>query len=150
MKKIIFPVIAVLSGAMSSHFVSPVAAQQLALKNFNGGSYVSGGFGMDERARLRSIAKGENLELSFALRNKEYLDGANVRIKNSKGATVLETVSEGPLFYATLPAGAYTVSATALGKTLTQNVQVPTKGQARVYFAWNASNELISQSVAQR
>ena len=69
MKKIILPVIAhfVVLGLMASNFVSGVAAEELTVKTSNGFSYLSGGFGEDERERLRSIAVGDNLELSFAL-----------------------------------------------------------------------------------
>jgi hypothetical protein len=140
----------VLSAVVASNGAPLVVADELAVKTMNGVSYASGGFGIDERQRLRSLAKGDNLELSFALATKEYLDGADLAIKDGKGATVLETVSDGPLFYARLPEGSYTVAATALGKTLIRKVQVPAKGQARVHFAWHGANELISQSVVQR
>ena len=90
MKKIILPIIAqfvVLGGLVASNFVSGVAAEELTMKTSNGVSYLSGGFGEDERERLRSIARGDNLELSFALQNTEYLDGANVLIKTPRETT---------------------------------------------------------------
>ena len=103
--------------------------------------YLSGGFGVDERQALQQKAKGDNLELSFALLNKRYLGGANLIIKDSKGTDIFEGASDGPLFYAKLPEGKYTVAATAEGKTLTQVVHVPAKGQARVFFAWPSAEE---------
>lgn len=152
MKKIILPVIAhfVVLGLMASNFVSGVAAEELTAKTSNGVSYLSGGFGEDERERLRSIAVGDNLELSFALQNKEYLGGANVLIKDARGNNVLEAISEGPLFLVDLPAGSYTVEATAMGKTLKQAVHVPSKGHAQVYFAWNEGGEATTQAMAQK
>jgi hypothetical protein len=149
MKKIILPVIAhfVVLGLMASNFVSGVAAEELTVKTPNGLSYLSGGFGEDERERLRSITVGDNLELSFALQSNEYVGGANVLIKDAKGNNVLEAVSGGPLFLVDLPAGSYTVEATAMGKTLKQAVHVPSKGHARVYFAWNAAT---TQAMAQK
>ena len=153
MKKIILPIIAqfvVLGGLMASNFVSSVAAEELTVKTSNGFSYLSGGFGEDERERLRSITGGDNLELSFALQSKQYLGGANVLIKDAKGNNVLEAVSEGPLFLADLPAGNYTVEATAMGKTLKQAVHVPSQGHAQVYFAWNSADKATSQAMAQK
>jgi hypothetical protein len=152
MKKIILPVIAhfVVLGLMASNFVSGIAAEELTAKTSNGVSYLSGGFGEDERERLRNIAGGDNLELSFALQNKEYLGGANVLIKDAKGNNVLEAISEGPLFLVDLPAGSYTVEATAMGKTLKQAVHVPSKGHAQVYFAWNSVGEATTQAMAQK
>jgi len=61
MKKIIFPAIVsfvVLGGPTASNFVSGVAAEELTAKTSNGVSYLSGGFGEDERERLRNIAGG--------------------------------------------------------------------------------------------
>jgi hypothetical protein len=153
MKKIILPIIApfvVLGGLMASNFASDVAAEELTVKTSNGVSYLSGGFGEDERERLRSITGGDNLELSFALQSNEYVGGANVLIKDAKGNNVLEAVSGGPLFLVDLPAGSYTVEATAMGKTLKQAVHVPSKGHAQVYFAWNAGGEATTQAMAQK
>jgi len=153
MKKIIFPAIVsfvVLGGLTASNFVSGVAAEELTAKTSNGVSYLSGGFGEDERERLRNSAGGDNLELSFALQNKEYLGGANVLIKDAKGNNVLEAVSGGPLFLVDLPTGSYTVEATAMGKTLKQAVHVTSKGHARVYFAWNSVGEATTQAMAQK
>jgi hypothetical protein len=115
---------------------SEVFANNLKVQTENGVAFVSGGFGLEERAALRTMGEKDNLELSFALQNKEYLGGAKILIKDETGNQVLETVSDGPLFYAKLRKGKYIVMATAQGKTLTQTAEVPDKGQARLYFAW--------------
>jgi hypothetical protein len=81
MKKNIFPVITqfvVLVAPVSPNFASGVLAEEPAVKSFNRIPYPSGGFGIDERERLRSLTKGDNLELSFALRNKEYLGRSRI------------------------------------------------------------------------
>jgi hypothetical protein len=109
---------------------------QLQVKNYDGIPYVSGGFGIEERENLRTLGKNDNLELSFALQNRHYLDGARVLIKDSNGKDILEAVSDGPLFFAELPKGIYTVEATAMGHTEEQIAHVPSKGQAQLYFAW--------------
>jgi hypothetical protein len=112
---------------------------QPEVRTYNGIPYVSGGFGLEERADLRAIGKTDNLELSFALQNKDYLGGADVLIKDSNGKEVLDAVSDGPLFFTKLPAGKYTIEATAEGRTEKQVAQVPAKGQTRIYFAWKNS-----------
>jgi hypothetical protein len=109
--------------------------------------YVSGGVGVDERQALRQEATNDNLELSFALRNRDYLGGANVLIKDSKGNKIVEAVSDGPLFFTRLPQGSYTVEATAEETTLAQVVHVPSKGQARIFFAW-PSKESADERIA--
>jgi hypothetical protein len=125
---------------------SPVFANSLTdsvsqpdVQTYNGIPYLSGGIGLEERAQLRTIGKVDNLQLSFALQNKDYIAGAEVLIKDQNGAEVLEAISNGPLLFAKLPEGLYTVKATAMGKTLEQTIHVPLRGQARLYFVWNDS-----------
>jgi hypothetical protein len=121
---------------VSLAFSQESSDSELQARTANGVSYTSGGFGLDERAELRAMSKGDNLELSFALRNKNYLGGAEVSIKDSHGKRILETASDGPLFFAKLPEGTYTVEATALGQTLEQVAHVRSKGQTQLHFAW--------------
>lgn len=152
MKKILIGTVGLFFAAAGPVFAGSsmeLADSQLQVKTANGIPYVSGGFGVDERENLRAMSKDDNLELSFALQNKEYLGGANVLIKDSRGRDVLRAVSDGPLFFAELAEGTYTVEATTSGKTLKQAVHVPAKGQARVYFAWR-SEEPASQAIAQK
>jgi hypothetical protein len=119
---------------------------QPEVKDYKGIPYVSGGFGINERQQLQTMANGDNLMLSFALQNRSYLGGANVVIKDSKGNIVLETVADGPLFYAKLPPGKYTIDATATGKTLEQVTDVPARGQKHIYFAWNETEKQASSA----
>lgn len=140
---------------LASAFLSPASAKEatdslLQTKTYSGISYITGGFGVEERAQLEKRAKGDNLELSFALLNKEYLGGANVVIKNSKGDEILKAASDGPLFFTKLPAGKYTVEATARGRTMTQVAQVTDKGQDRLYFAWARDEKGASQTMAKK
>lgn len=127
---------------------SPVLANSVTdsvlqpeVQTYNGIPYMSGGFGLEERAELRAMSKSDNLELSFALKNKDYLSGADVLVKNDQGKDILKAVSDGPLFFTKLPAGKYTIEATAEGQTKEQVAQVPAKGQTRIYFAWRESNQ---------
>jgi hypothetical protein len=117
-------------------FAKEASDSQPQAKTYKGIPYVSGGFGVEDRENLRSMARGDNLELSFAQQNKDYLGGARVLIKDSKGKDMLEANSDGPLFYAKLPQGTYNVEATARGQTLQQVVHIPAKGQEQLYFAW--------------
>ena len=112
---------------------------QPEVQTYNGIPYVSGGFGLEERAELKAIGKTDNLELSLAMQNRDYISGAKVLIEDKNGTEVLEAISDGPLFLAKLPEGVYTIKATAMGKTLEQTVHVPSQGQARLYFAWQHS-----------
>ena len=109
---------------------------RLQAQTDNGIPYVSGGFGMEERENLRAMSQDDNLELSFAAQNGNYLGGAKILIKNAGGKEILNTDSDGPLFFTRLPAGQYMIEATAMGKALEQVVHVPSKGHVQVYFTW--------------
>jgi hypothetical protein len=98
--------------------------------------FVSGGIGADERDRLIAIGRNDNLRLSFARPDGDFLGGAEVEIKNHRGKEILATSTDGPLLFAKLPAGEYTVEATTMGQTLTRSVTVPAQGQTPVYFTW--------------
>ena len=140
---------------LASAPLSPASAKEttnslLQTKMFDGIPYISGGFGVEERTKLENLAKNDNLELSFALLNKDYLGGANVVIKNSKGDEVLKATAAGPLFFTKLPEGKYTVEATARGKSMTQVAQITDKGQSRLYFAWNRGEVGSTQTIARK
>jgi hypothetical protein len=143
----IAPMVTVLSVAPFS-YASHISWNNLKTQTDNGVPFVSGGVGIEERAALRTVGEKDNLELSFALQNKEYIGGADVLIKDEKGKQILDAESNGPLFYTKLPEGKYTVMATAGGKKLSQIVQVPSKGQAHLYFAWTQAES--ARTLAQK
>jgi len=152
MNKVMMGTVGLLFLAASPVFASSSAdsAAQPEAKTYNGIPYVSGGFGADERANLRAMNKSDNLELSFALKNKDYLGGADVVIKDDQGKEILKAPSDGPLFFTKLPAGKYTVEATAEGRTEEQLAQVPANGQSRLYFAWQESKEAMAKTRSAR
>jgi hypothetical protein len=139
----IVPVL-VIFGASSLAFARVPSWDQPEAQSYKGVPYISGGVGSDERATLSTMAKKDNLELSFALQDKDYLGGAKVLIKDAKDHVVLQAASDGPLFYTRLPEGAYTVMATANGKTQIQKVRIPDKGKAMVFFAWKEANHQMA------
>ena len=118
---------------------STESGSQPEVRTYNGIPYVSGGIGLEERAALRAISKADNLEISFALQNRDYLGGAEVLIKDDHGKEILKAVSDGPLFFTNLPAGKYTIEATAEGRTEEQVAQVLAERQTHIYFAWKES-----------
>ena len=102
----------------------------------NGVSYISGGVGDQSEQAMREMANQYNLHLTFAAADGSYLADIPVTIQDSKGNTVLDTVSPGPLFYATLTPGTYTVAASANGKTQTKRVEIQANSPHSVNFTW--------------
>ncbi|MGB4874822.1 MAG: carboxypeptidase-like regulatory domain-containing protein [Candidatus Competibacter sp.] len=98
--------------------------------------YASGGVGESEREELRAMSDQFNVRVMSAMQSGgEYLADVQVKILNSHGATILSAISKGPYFLAQLPAGSYTVEATAQDQSQKKSAQVG-KGQAQVNFYW--------------
>ncbi|WP_051305010.1 hypothetical protein [Chitinilyticum litopenaei] len=97
--------------------------------------YVSGGVGEDSLATLQQAYGNYNTHLTFAERGSgAYLAGVAVTIRDTQQQTVLATTSEGPLLYARLPAGKYTVSASSQGEVLTTTLTIPPRGHREHVF----------------
>jgi hypothetical protein len=75
-------------------------------------TFVSGGVGVEELNAIQAIRSDYNLSLLFSAQGTgEYLSDVKVNIKDSSGNTLLETVSDGPMLFARLKPGRYTVTA---------------------------------------
>ena len=126
-------------GLVPLSFSSQLSPSPLEGKTSNGIPYLSGGVGLDERETLQAMGTANNLKLIFALKRGNYLSDVNVRITDAAGHKVLAVISQGPWFFTRLPAGQYTVTATALGETLQRGVHLASEGQTQLHFTWNGS-----------
>jgi hypothetical protein len=97
--------------------------------------YVTGGIGDEERSALKAMEKDYNLHIMIAAKTGQFVADSRVVIRNGNGDEVLDTVA-GPLFYAKLPAGQYTVEASNEGKSAKQKVMVGKGNPASIYFSW--------------
>ena len=108
--------------------------------SFEGIPYITGGVGLGERELMNTMARDFNLKLSFATApSGKYLSDVQVVISRADGGTVFEAVSEGPWLFTRLPAGHYSVTATAEGRTLHQEVHVMGTGLAQANIFWKES-----------
>ncbi len=94
---------------------------------------LSTGVGKEERIPH----EGFTLLVVFAEAKGPLLADVTVKITGQDGATVLEAVSEGPWFYADLPAGTYQVQATRKdGTQHTASVTVAAGAQQVLRLTW--------------
>jgi hypothetical protein len=112
---------------------TPVPAAE---RTATGIPYLSGGVGLDERETLRAVSGDYNLQVICAQREGNYLSDVHVAVRNAQGGTVLETIPRGPWLFVNLPPGKYAVVANSQGRVQQRLTQVPTTGQAAVYFYW--------------
>lgn len=103
-------------------------------------SWVGGGTLGPEMDALVAQEKGHSLKLVFTLTAGNYLPGVDVKVRDAKGAVVLDQADTGPVLLAKLPAGAYTVTATSEGRQQVRKVQVG-QGMRTEYMRWPATDK---------
>ena len=104
-------------------------------------TFVSGGAGDEDRAALKQMENQFNLRLLFAVRGSgEYLANVNVTLADSKGNAVLDTISDGPIFYAHVPPGRYKLTVSNQGQSQSANVSISPTGATRQDFYWSQAS----------
>lgn len=93
---------------------------------------LSGGVGDEEREAMKQEYDEYNLHLAFAEKSPEskkaeFVSDVDVAIRDAKGREVWQGKADGPMLFAKLPPGRYTVSASYEGKTKQKTVQVGPK-----------------------
>lgn len=100
--------------------------------------FVTGGIGDNERAQMEAVKRNYNLYVTNATTRGEFVGDAVLTVRGSRGETLIQTPID-PLFYAKLPPGTYTVSATtgrSGGQTREQRVVIRSGGAANVHLSW--------------
>jgi hypothetical protein len=114
-------------------------AEQSVLKPQTQGdvTFVSGGIGTDEQNEMQAVRADYNLNLLFSVRGTgEYVSDVKVMIADSSGNTVLDSVSDGPMLFALLKPGRYSISVDRDGHVLHKKVTVGSKKRASLSFYW--------------
>ncbi|MDQ8031212.1 hypothetical protein CEG14_12320 [Bordetella genomosp. 1] len=129
-----------LSGMVQAQETLPVMPQAQTQGDVK---FVTGGIGEGQSGALQKASSDYRLALTFAQAGGSggkgvYLADVPVQIIDAKGATVLSTKTDGPYLLANLPAGEYTVKASADGVEKTQKVKVGASGTTRAVFEWPA------------
>lgn len=99
-------------------------------------TYMSGGFGSDERKALRAMGRNFSLKLVFAAKNGDYLSAVKVIVKDQRGEIWLEAVSEGPWFYVKLPRGKYQVQAAYKDRMIKKAATISPPKQTSLSYYW--------------
>lgn len=108
----------------------------------NGITFVSGGIGADSREQLAAREKSYNFKLILTLEGSgTFVSDALVTLTSAAGRKLVEHVTEGPLFLAGLPAGAYIVTAKFRNQTHTRKFQVRADRLHTEYMRWPANDE---------
>jgi hypothetical protein len=128
---------AALAAALALGFAaSAVAALPMAKPMHKGDmTYVSGGIGRAEQRAIERDAAGYNLRVTNANKAGDFTVGTKMVIKGQR--RTLSVTDTGPLFYAKLPPGRYTIRAINEGQTEMRRVTIPARGAAAVHLIWS-------------
>ncbi len=119
------------------------AANADRVQEMNGVTFVSGGIGSDSRESLAAREKSYNFKLVMALEGSgAFVSDARLTLSTAAGRKLVETATEGPLFLAGLPTGAYVVSATFRNVTHSKKFQVRADRLHTEYLRWPADPKL--------
>lgn len=139
-------------GGLAQAQTGQAGSTSASASSASGVEFTSGGVGLASRQQLAAQSGQYNLHLEFTYAPQgEYLAAVQVDIRDAKGSSVLSTTTDGPWLLARLPAGSYTVKATAGGVTRTQQVNVgPGKRHLVVRFPASAANETVADAGSSR
>jgi hypothetical protein len=108
----------------------------------NGVVFTTGGIGEEQQEGLRAIANQYNLKLAFVGKGRGLIGGdVKVKVRNSRGNTVLETTSIAPCLFAKLPVGNYRVLADYQGKTLDKTIKAGSPKNPGTSLFWDVPAE---------
>ena len=104
-------------------------------------SIMYGGIGKPERTLMDKYVGDYNLKLVFtALPSNKYLSNVVVNILNKKEQRIIKVISEGPIFFASLLPGIYTVKAIFQGKEkLFEHVEVTKEDKKIINISWEVN-----------
>ena len=106
-------------------------------------TYVSGGIGQDESDAMKAAASRYSLAIEMAAPaspRAQYVADVKIEIRDQRGATVLSTISDGPILLANLRPGRYTVNATKNGASQQRDIVVGSGARPRVMFSFPEPN----------
>ena len=131
---------AVLAGALT---VGAAMAQPAAPAGAAGGaSYINGGVGQEEAARMREIGTEFPVRLTFTRHNgtqntDEFVADVTVRVRDSAGRTVVAAAAQGPIFLLRVPDGSYALEAERNGEIKTRRIDVVGDRHQEIAFSWS-------------
>ena len=100
-------------------------------------TYITGGIGDSEVDQLKSQEANYNFQMINSDPTGHYTADTDLVIQSKDGHEMIRVNDAGPLFYAQLPPGVYTVEATHDGRTETKTIRISAKGQpAKAVMIW--------------
>jgi hypothetical protein len=138
--------VAALAAALLIGGMGAADAQSMPQPQTKGGiTFISGGVDLGSQQFIKSLEKDYTLHLLFMqMGTGAFFANVPVLIvDNASVTTILTTVSTGPMFFAKLKPGSYSVTSSHNGEPITKSVVVPTGGSAELFFDWRPSQMTV-------
>lgn len=117
--------------------VQDATPQAVQSHSAGGVTFASGGVGDEGKAAMHAIESGYNLRLLFAVQGSgEFLANVRVRLVDRNGNTLVDTVADGPYFFANLAPGTYEVVVMGQGRVITRSVDISGTGAISRTLYW--------------
>ena len=116
----------------TSAIADPVA---VAPKQVGNVEFITGGIGDEERTAIEAVKSNYNLYVMSAGTDGAFTGNMHLNILDKSGTSVLET-DIGPLFYAKLADGSYTVEGTHNNQTKSEKISITSGKPQSVHFGW--------------
>lgn len=101
--------------------------------------YVTGGVGSEERSALQATQRDYNFRLLSANTEGGLVGDTSIVIRDTKGNEILRTIA-GPIFYAELPNGSYTLEANSDGQMKQKTFTVRQSKPTVMHLSWIGTN----------
>ena len=98
--------------------------------------FLTGGVGLDESERMKTLAGDFSLTVLVAATSGAYLADTRLMIRDAQGKAVLDAQLSSPYLVVDLAAGRYDVQATHQGVTQQRRVNVAENSRAKVVFTF--------------
>lgn len=102
--------------------------------------YLNGGIGVEQADLMRDMSSQFPVRMTFSRHNEgqdEFVADVHLRITDSRGRTVLDLPSQGPIFLLRLPQGSYAVEAEHRGEVKTRRFDVVAGRHDDLVFSWS-------------
>lgn len=100
-------------------------------------TYITGGIGDEETQGMQAIKENYNLYIMSSNKDGSFTGDTDMTIADASGNVIIASVA-GPLFYADLPDGKYTITAANSGVTQKKTATIRGSKKANVHFVWNS------------
>lgn len=132
MRQFALPLLAVL---LTTYSLPAIAYEPPAVQTKGDITYITGGIGERETKDMRSQRGKYDLRIVNAGAKGAFTGNMHITIKDKEGNEVLDT-DGGPLFYANLPSGKYTVMAVTNDHEQTKKVDITGNKPSDLRFIW--------------